>query len=358
MRAGAWAWAWAWAWACACAAVLTLTPQTTQLTIPPTSNQVKLPDNPPWWELFGARLQDMKRVCNAILGLYHQDPVAWLEPLHPRSLVSAATLDELERPPPAPSPRAVEFAAAAPAAEASGHGHGRGNGKETDKDRGNGKLRNGDAAAAAAAAAAGAAADQKPAPVDKGGRSRSRSHSAASSVADSRDRRRRRSPSPRRSRGGGRRRRRSGSRSASRSRSRDRRCVSLPGLCFVFCPVSLDPSASNPLPDTNHHLINTQALQEASESQPVAQPGSGAAQRRWRPAAQRRWRWGGKGPQGPGPLGWGRWLRQQQEIERDRQLSMVDTRLGPCIKYGSGKRQAKTTQSKEEKRQSSVGAKG
>lgn len=167
--------------------------------------RVKMPDSPPWWELFGARLHDMKRVCNAILGLYHQEPVAWLEPLHPRSLVSAATLDEVENPPRAPSPRAPEPAPAATEGDAAkaAKGHGNGHG------RGHGKQANGTAAGA----------DQVPTPIDKKGeRGRSRSASSASS----RGRPRRRSPSPYRGRDSGRRRRRSGSRSGSRDRSRDR----------------------------------------------------------------------------------------------------------------------------------------
>ena len=58
--------------------------------------QVKLPDNPPWWDLFGTELTEIKRVCNAILSLYHQEPVQWLEPLHPNSLVSKEVLEKFE----------------------------------------------------------------------------------------------------------------------------------------------------------------------------------------------------------------------------------------------------------------------
>ena len=57
---------------------------------------MKLPDNPPWWDLFGTELNEIKRVCNVILSLYHQEPVRWLEPLHPNTLVSKDVLEKLE----------------------------------------------------------------------------------------------------------------------------------------------------------------------------------------------------------------------------------------------------------------------
>ncbi|CAM9617749.1 unnamed protein product [Ectocarpus sp. 6 AP-2014] len=42
---------------------------------------IKLPDNPPWWVLFNADMQEMGEICNTILALYHRPKVAFLEPL-------------------------------------------------------------------------------------------------------------------------------------------------------------------------------------------------------------------------------------------------------------------------------------
>jgi hypothetical protein len=57
--------------------------------------QMKLPDSPPWWDLFGVRLKDIKRVCEAILSLYHQPKLSWLEPLDPTSFFSAQELEKV-----------------------------------------------------------------------------------------------------------------------------------------------------------------------------------------------------------------------------------------------------------------------
>ncbi|CAM9491429.1 unnamed protein product [Hapterophycus canaliculatus] len=42
---------------------------------------IKLPDNPPWWVLFNADMQEMGEICNTILALYHRPKVTFLEPL-------------------------------------------------------------------------------------------------------------------------------------------------------------------------------------------------------------------------------------------------------------------------------------
>lgn len=47
---------------------------------------IKLPDNPPWWVLFNADMQEMGKICNTILALYHRPKVAFLEPLCERSV--------------------------------------------------------------------------------------------------------------------------------------------------------------------------------------------------------------------------------------------------------------------------------
>lgn len=47
---------------------------------------IKLPDNPPWWVLFNADMQEMGEICNTILALYHRPQVAFLEPLCERSV--------------------------------------------------------------------------------------------------------------------------------------------------------------------------------------------------------------------------------------------------------------------------------
>lgn len=47
---------------------------------------IKLPDNPPWWVLFNADMQEMGEICNTILALYHRPKVAFLEPLCERSI--------------------------------------------------------------------------------------------------------------------------------------------------------------------------------------------------------------------------------------------------------------------------------
>lgn len=50
------------------------------------SLEIKLPDNPPWWVLFNADMNDMGAICNAILALYHRPKVPFLEPLCERSV--------------------------------------------------------------------------------------------------------------------------------------------------------------------------------------------------------------------------------------------------------------------------------
>lgn len=47
---------------------------------------IKLPDNPPWWVLFNADMQEMGEICNTILALYHRPKVAFLEPLCENSI--------------------------------------------------------------------------------------------------------------------------------------------------------------------------------------------------------------------------------------------------------------------------------
>ena len=44
----------------------------------------------------GATFKQIQRVGNAILSLYHQEPLLWLEPLHPNSLVGETALAKLE----------------------------------------------------------------------------------------------------------------------------------------------------------------------------------------------------------------------------------------------------------------------
>jgi len=61
-----------------------------------TGKQVKLPDNPPWWQLFGSNLMEIRRISNSILSLYHQEKITWLEPLHPLSFFSKDELAKLE----------------------------------------------------------------------------------------------------------------------------------------------------------------------------------------------------------------------------------------------------------------------
>ena len=45
--------------------------------------RLKLPDNPPWWELFDATKRDIEVICNRLLRLYQGESVAWLESLRP-----------------------------------------------------------------------------------------------------------------------------------------------------------------------------------------------------------------------------------------------------------------------------------
>ncbi|TFJ83726.1 hypothetical protein NSK_004830 [Nannochloropsis salina CCMP1776] len=64
---------------------------------------VKLPDDPPWFALFGASLEEMRHVGNVILSLYREKdeegeeaPLRWLEPLHQGSLVAMEVLRKVE----------------------------------------------------------------------------------------------------------------------------------------------------------------------------------------------------------------------------------------------------------------------
>lgn len=66
-------------------------------------SQVKLPVSPPWWELFGATLSEIKQVGNYILSLYSQPRLQWLEPVHPMAMVAEGEFHKLLRSPVPPA---------------------------------------------------------------------------------------------------------------------------------------------------------------------------------------------------------------------------------------------------------------
>jgi hypothetical protein len=68
--------------------------------------QLKLPEHPSWLRLLlgpDMESRQVKRVCSAVQWLYRQDPLAWLEPLHPNCIVSRPNLEKFEgKQPPEP----------------------------------------------------------------------------------------------------------------------------------------------------------------------------------------------------------------------------------------------------------------